>query len=96
MPDFSDQLTDFGETAALIACLELVITVDTAIAHLAGAMGKPCWVLLSKASDWRWFLSRTDSPWYPSVRLFRQSQSGQWTAPIQAVADALVAEGGQP
>jgi ADP-heptose:LPS heptosyltransferase len=93
MPDFADQLTDFGETAALIADLDLVITVDTAVAHLAGAMGKPTWVLISKAADWRWFLTRTDSPWYPTIRLFRQSESGQWTRPIQALADALLAEG---
>jgi hypothetical protein len=96
MPDFSDQLTDFGETAALIACLDLVITVDTSIAHLAAAMGKPTWVLISKACDWRWILNRTDSPWYPSIRLFKQNQCGQWTAPIQAVADALLAESRQP
>jgi ADP-heptose:LPS heptosyltransferase len=92
MPDFSDQLTDFAETAALMANLDLVITVDTAVAHLAGAMGKPTWMLVSKASDWRWFLTRTDSPWYPTMRLFRQNVAGQWTPPIQAVADALLAE----
>lgn len=92
MPDYSELLTDFGETAALMACLDLVITVDTGVAHLAGAMGRPTWVLLGKASDWRWMLDRTDSPWYPSIRLFRQIDSGQWAASVQAVANALIQE----
>lgn len=69
---------DFGDTAAALASLDLVITVDTAIAHLAGAMAKPVWVLLPFLPDWRWLLHRTDSPWYPTMRLFRQPRAGDW------------------
>jgi Tfp pilus assembly protein PilF len=89
MPDFSAELTDFGETAGLIANLDLVITVDTSVGHLAAAMGKPTWLLLAKASDWRWLLDRSDSPWYRSVQLFRQMDCGQWDSPICAAAQAL-------
>jgi Tfp pilus assembly protein PilF len=87
--DLSASLTDFEETAGLIANLDLVITVDTAIGHLCGAIGKPVWIMLSKASDWRWLIGRTDSPWYPSVRLFRQPRPGEWDAVIAEVANAL-------
>jgi hypothetical protein len=80
---------DFSDTARLIASLDLVITVDTSIAHLAGALGKPVWVLLPFSPDWRWLLDRGDSPWYPSARLFRQPAIGQWAPVIAAVADAL-------
>ena len=76
MADLADELTDFGETAAVMENLDLVITVDTAIGHLAGALGKPAWILIPKAADWRWMLDREDSPWYPSVRLFRQQKPG--------------------
>lgn len=86
---WTDDLQDFAETAALIANLELVITVDTAIAHLAGAMGKPVWVLLPFVPDWRWLLARTDSPWYPTMRLFRQKQAGDWTHPLEQVVQSL-------
>jgi Tetratricopeptide repeat/Glycosyltransferase family 9 (heptosyltransferase) len=89
LEDHSTALTDFGETAALMCNLDLVITIDTAMAHLAGALGRPTWVLLAKPSDWRWLLDRTDSPWYPSLRLFRQLTPGEWAAPITAVAEAL-------
>jgi ADP-heptose:LPS heptosyltransferase len=92
LTDLSADLTDFGETAALIANLDLVITVDTAIAHLAGAMGRPVWILLPKASDWRWLLDRSDSPWYPTARLFRQSTPGEWNPVIAEVASALSQE----
>ncbi|MBC6481656.1 MAG: tetratricopeptide repeat protein [Hormoscilla sp. GM7CHS1pb] len=82
-------LHDFADTAAIIAQLDLVISIDTAVAHLAGAMGKPVWVLLPFAPDWRWMLKRTDSPWYPTMRLFRQSQLGNWSEVFVAVKIAL-------
>ena len=87
--DLSAELVDFGETAALIANLDLVITVDTAMAHLAGAMARPVWIMLPKASDWRWLLDRSDSPWYPTARLFRQITPGAWDPVIAAIAAAL-------
>ena len=89
MIDQSDYLQDFSDTAALIASLDLVICVDSAVAHLAGALGRPCWVLLAKAADWRWMLGREDSPWYPSLRLFRQHTPGDWSDVIEAVKIAL-------
>jgi tetratricopeptide (TPR) repeat protein len=87
--DWSDLLTDFAETAAAIAPLDLVISIDTAVAHLAGALGKPVWVLLPAVPDWRWLLDRSDSPWYPTMRLFRQVRSGDWSEPIAEIATAL-------
>jgi hypothetical protein len=78
--------------AAMISQLDLVITVDTLAAHLAGAMGKPCWVLLQYAADWRWMTERCDSPWYPSLRLFRQTAPGDWDTPIRCVASELAQE----
>ena len=72
----SDWLTDFGETAALIANLDLVISVDTAVADLAGASAKPVWIMLPKACDWRVMLGRDDSPWHPTAHLFRQTKTG--------------------
>ena len=86
-------IQDFADTAAIVAQLDLVICIDTAIAHLAGALGKPCWVLLSAiGTDWRWLRERTDSPWYPGViRLFRQSKAGDWATTINEVAHALEA-----
>ena len=72
--DVTADLTDFAETAALISCLDLVITVDTSVAHLAGALGRPTWILLPCTPDWRWLLDRDDSPWYPGARLFRQTR----------------------
>jgi len=89
MTDWSAELCDFAETAALIANLDLVITVDTAVAHLAGAMGKPVWVLLPFILDWRWMLDRGDSPWYPTMRLFRQRSRGDWSGVVERVATAL-------
>jgi tetratricopeptide (TPR) repeat protein len=83
--DLAPQLTDFGATAAAIEQMDLVITIDTAVAHLAGALGKPVWVLLSFAPDWRWLLEREDSPWYPTMRLFRQTTPGRWDDVIRRV-----------
>jgi tetratricopeptide (TPR) repeat protein len=88
--DLSPQLTDFAETAAAIANLDLVITTDTAVAHIAGAMGKPVWILLKFAADWRWLRGRDDSPWYPSARLFRQKAPGDWAELIERVKAELV------
>ncbi|WP_246217016.1 glycosyltransferase family 9 protein [Paraburkholderia panacisoli] len=83
--DVSARLTTFAETAALIARLDLVISVDTAVAHLAGALGKPVWIALPVMPDWRWQLDRSDSPWYPQARLFRQTTRGDWTAVVAAL-----------
>ena len=80
--DLGPDLHHFGDTAALIENLDLVISIDTATAHLAGAMGKPVWVLLPYVPDWRWFPDRPDSPWYPTMRLYRQPARGDWQAPI--------------
>ena len=76
-------------TAAIVANLDLVISVDTSVAHLAGAMGKPAWVLLSSSPDWRWMLDRHDSPWYPTVRLFRQTSAGNWREVVACVEQKL-------
>jgi tetratricopeptide (TPR) repeat protein len=89
LTDLSDALTDFAETAALIANLDLVITIDSAVAHLAGALGKPAWTMLAKAADWRWMLRRGDTPWYPTLRLFRQPEPGAWDQLVAEVANAL-------
>ncbi|HEY7091041.1 MAG TPA: glycosyltransferase family 9 protein, partial [Tepidisphaeraceae bacterium] len=89
MIDHTSELSDFADTAALIANLDLVITVDTAVAHLAGALGKPVWVLLPFVPDWRWMLNRDDSPWYPTMRLFRQQSIGDWTVPLESVSEQL-------
>ena len=87
--DFSGELSDFAETAALVEQLDLVISVDTAVAHLAGALGKPVWLLNRWDTDWRWLLERADSPWYPTLRQFRQPRAGDWESPIDALAAAL-------
>ncbi|WP_338641482.1 tetratricopeptide repeat protein [Burkholderia pyrrocinia] len=86
---FADALTDFAETAALVDTLDLVISVDTSVAHLAGALGRPVWVLLPRVPDWRWLLERDDCPWYPAATLFRQTRPGDWPAVVCRVADAL-------
>lgn len=82
-------LSDFAETAALIANLDLVISVDTSVAHLAGALGKPVWILLHHPCDYRWMDTRSDTPWYPSVRLFRQLIAGDWSQPIGLLLKAI-------
>jgi hypothetical protein len=86
---FGDELRDFSDTAALISNLDLVISVDTSVAHLAGALSKPVWVLLPFIPDWRWLLDRDDSPWYPTARLFRQGNNRVWDDAIVRVRDAL-------
>jgi ADP-heptose:LPS heptosyltransferase len=87
--DVSAELTDFQETASHIANLDLVVSVDSAVAHLAAAMGVPTWVLVYRPADWRWLIGREDSPWYPSVRLFRQDTPGDWTTPVGRLIEAL-------
>lgn len=83
-------LGDFADTAAVIAGLDLVICVDTAVAHLAGSLGKPCWVMLPDyVADWRWLDGRSDSPWYPAMRLFRQAKAGEWNDVVASIASAL-------
>jgi tetratricopeptide (TPR) repeat protein len=87
--DWTDELNDFADTAALVANLDLVISVDTSTAHLAGAMAKPVWILNRLDTCWRWMLERNDSPWYPSARLFRQPTLGDWASVIGAVRHTL-------
>ncbi|MGA7807947.1 tetratricopeptide repeat protein [Bradyrhizobium sp.] len=89
--DLTEHFTDFSETAALISCLDLVITVDTSMAHLAGALGCPTWILLPYTPDWRWLLDRCDSPWYPTVRLFRQTETHDYGIVLDRVRTELVA-----
>jgi hypothetical protein len=87
--EWSDQLQSFADTAALVECLDLVIAVDTSVAHLAAALGKPVWLLLPFSPDWRWLLDRQDTPWYPGVRLFRQSATGDWPSALAQVRSEL-------
>ena len=84
------QIHDFTDTASIVAALDLVITVDTSVAHLGGALGVPTWVLVGYAPDWRWLLGRDDSPWYPSVRLFRQTKVADWQGVIDRVKEGLI------
>jgi Flp pilus assembly protein TadD len=93
-PDFelvdpTPQLRDFSDTAALLMNLDLLISIDTAAVHLAGALGRPAWLLVRHAADWRWLREGPQSPWYPTIRIFRQRQLGDWTGPIAEVAAAL-------
>jgi hypothetical protein len=87
--DFTGNLHDFEDTAALIVNLDLVISVDTSVAHLAGALGKPVWLLNRFDTDWRWLLNRDDSPWYPTLRQFRQPRPDDWNSAVCAARDAL-------
>ncbi len=90
--NLENKMNDFADTAAIIVNLDLVISVDTAVAHLAGALGKPVWNLLPFAPEWRWQLNLADSPWYPGMRLFRQSQPNDWTGVFEQVKKALISE----
>lgn len=87
--DYTPQLEDFSDTAALIDRLDLVVSVDTSVAHLTGALGKPVWLLLAFAADWRWLSERRDSPWYPTMRLYRQARPGDWPGVLASVMAAL-------
>jgi hypothetical protein len=87
--DLAPRLGDFADTAAAVAALDLVISVDTSVAHLAGAMGRPGWIMLPYAQDWRWLRDREDSPWYPSLRLFRQERPQAWAGVIARLAAEL-------
>lgn len=94
--DLSPQLTDFAATANIVAQLDLIVTVDTAMAHLAGALGKPAWVLIARGNDWRWLHGRGDTPWYPSLKLFRQTPPRDWGVPIEHMAKMLAQRVAQP
>jgi hypothetical protein len=89
LQDLSPLLTDYAETAALLANLDLVVTVDTSVAHLAAAMGRPTWIMIPHCPEWRWLRDRSDSPWYRCVRLFRQPRPGAWDGVVDAVLEAL-------
>ena len=87
--DFDAGPDAFVDTAAVMECLDLVVTLDSAIAHLAGALGRPAWLALQFVPDWRWQLDRSDSPWYPTMRLFRQKARGDWQSVFTAMEEAL-------
>jgi hypothetical protein len=87
--DLTDELKDFADTAALISNLDMVISVDTVVVHLAGALAKPVWTMLPFVPDWRWLLNRDDSPWYPTMRLFRQPQMGDWESVVKRTVTEL-------
>ena len=89
LTDFGSEIADFADTAALMENLDLIMSIDTSVAHLAGALGRPTWVLLKDVPDWRWLLDRPDSPWYPTMRLFRQPAPGDWKTPIAQIANEL-------
>lgn len=89
--DLAPDIREFADTAAIIAQLDLVISVDTAVAHLAGALGRPVWMLVPYVSEWRWLTEREDTPWYPTMRLFRQQAPGDWDEVVRRVRDRLAA-----
>jgi ADP-heptose:LPS heptosyltransferase len=91
IPHFGDEQDDFADAAAIIELCDVVVTIDTSIAHMAGAMGKETWVLLQNHAEWRWLLDRTDSPWYPKARLFRQPKPDDWASVVSDVKRALQA-----
>jgi hypothetical protein len=92
--DLTQGIRDFADTAQALAGLDLLISVDTSIVHLAGAIGRPAWVLIAYTPDWRWQLDRSDTPWYPSLRLFRQKKPGDWAGVIEDVAVELTSDYG--
>src|SRR5262249_26726406 len=94
--DISSELTDFAETAGAILNLDLVIAVDTSVVHLAGALGRPAWVMLPFSPDWRWLLDRDDSPWYPTLKLYRQPEPGDWNHVVRRVAADLAERAAAP
>ena len=83
--DFTERLHDFSDTAAFVENLDLVLSVDTSVAHLAGALGKPVWIMNRFDSCWRWMRERADSPWYPTARLYRQSSPGDWDGVVERI-----------
>jgi len=83
------ELRDFADTAAVISLMDLVVSVDTSVVHLAGALGKPAWVLLPFTPDFRWLMGREDSPWYPTMRLFRQPRFGDWESVLERAREQL-------
>ena len=83
------EMRDFADTAALVATLDLVVTVDTAVAHLAGALGRPVWLMNRFESEWRWMRGREDTPWYPTMRIFHQQEPGDWAGVVRRIAAAL-------
>jgi ADP-heptose:LPS heptosyltransferase len=88
--DHSARLRDFADTAALISLLDVLVTIDTSVCHLGGALGARTWVMLAFAADWRFHLEREDNPWYPTMRLFRQPRDGDWTGAVEKIADELL------
>src|SRR5262249_43306705 len=94
--DHSEDLHDYADTAALMSLLDLVVTIDTSVAHLAGALAAPVWIMLQHAADWRWLLGRDDSPWYPTARLFRQRWAGDWKGVVDDVFRALTSPDSVP
>jgi hypothetical protein len=87
---YPGSVTSFAETAALMMCLDVIISVDTAVTHLAGALGRPTWLMLQWfATDWRWMLDRDSSPWYPTTRIFRQPSMGDWTSVTKKIEQYL-------
>ena len=88
---FGDELEDFSDTAALCEFMDVIISVDTSVAHLAGALGRPTWILIPFSPDWRWLLDRDDSPWYPSVKLYRQEKIHNWESVLERVRADLLA-----
>ena len=89
--DLDPMLEDFGSTAHVMKDLDLVISVDTAVVHIAGALGRPVWVAVPKIPDWRWMLGRNDTPWYPSMTLYRQQTQGEWPDVFERIAADLAA-----